>query len=189
MTRILVLDNMAGEEEETAIVRVRVDSGSTQLVQEGISSSLQFTIPAEPTVSLNYTGSSSVAPSSFNRMTIELNRAASRAVAVYITGVETGDVTYDDGNASPSWKLEYRVLPAGMSPSRVNFTSDTTCNSATMVTDCVIDIPREQTVVDMRITFSGVSSGDSVAVTLGVASAGLNFAALGTPSTHTLTAQ
>ena len=53
-TRILVIDNMAGEGEETAIVRVEVDSGSRHLVQEGSPSSLTFTIPADPPSTLGF---------------------------------------------------------------------------------------------------------------------------------------
>ena len=48
MTRILVIENMSGEGDETAIVRVMVDSGSAHLVQEGSQSRLTFTIPADP---------------------------------------------------------------------------------------------------------------------------------------------
>ena len=46
-TRILVIDNMAGEGEETAVVRVMVDSGSRYLVQEGDPSRLTFNIAAD----------------------------------------------------------------------------------------------------------------------------------------------
>ena len=181
-------DGVAETMSESFTVSVSIASGgSTSLIPLEGSSNLNFTIPADPTVSLNYTGTSSIAPSSFNRMTIELSRALiNQDVTVNIT--ETGSTaTY---GMDEQWHLDYSVLPAGERPNLVNFPTDhTLCTAVAAVTDCEIIIPAGHTVVDLRITAAGFSSGEAANVTLGIASGSSGHITLGTPTSHTLTSR
>ena len=80
---------------------VEVDSGSTSLVQVGNPSSLEFTISADPpTVSLNYSGSTTIPENDrVNPMTIELSEILTEDIRVNIVGTSSSAV-YGDGNFS-----------------------------------------------------------------------------------------
>ena len=180
-------DNEAETMPENFTVSVSVASGgTTSLIPLEGSSSLNFTIPAAPTVSLNYGGSTNIAPSSFSRMTIELNRALiGQDVTVNIT--ETGSTaTY---GMDEQWHVDYSVVSAGERPGRVFPTEHTLCTAVTTATDCAITIQAGQTVVDFQVTVAGFQTGETANVTLGIASGSSDHVTLGTPTSYTLTAQ
>ena len=171
---------------ENFTVSVVVDSGSTSIVQEGSRSSLNFTIPgggALPTVSLNYSGPTTVPRTSVQRMRIDLSEKLSSPITVNITS--TGSATYDQNFGIGTWWLEYNVIAEGGEPP-VNFTATNTCPGAITSTGCAIIIPAGSTIVDLRTNFDVVPGGQTANFTLGVDS---GIVTLGNQSTVNLTVE
>ncbi|MCY4052540.1 MAG: inverse autotransporter beta domain-containing protein, partial [Hyphomicrobiales bacterium] len=177
------------EPAEDFTVSVVVDSGSIALVTPGSSSSLDFTIEGAPTVSLNYSGTTTL-PTTLGivRALIELSEPI-RDSAVTVNIVGTGSsATYDSNEASGTWAVFHKAVPEGMQPPAA-FTSGTACPSVTAPNGCEITIAAGQTYVDLELTSSFISSGNNIVFTLGVASASENLVRLGSSFTHTLTTE
>ena len=178
-------DSTAESSPETATVSIAVDQASESLVILGGSSNLDFTIRDLPTVSLNYSGSATVETQSTPRMRIDLSEDLSEEITLNITHTGTGH--YQAGGAmGGAWELWYQVLPAGMTPPDDFLTFGATiCRD---IMDCSITIPGGQTIVDIEIVVSGLSSQLTIIPTLGIDSSSMNLVELGTPS-HTITIQ
>ena len=171
VTRILVLDNMAGEEDETAIVRVMVDSGSRHLVQEGSPSRLTFTIPADPplpAVSISAT-STSIAEGGSATLTATLSETVTDPVVINL--LEGGAADYGTGM---DWHL--------------NNGSD--CSTATG-TSCQITITAGQTTATAMVNINTDSNVESTpetfTVSIDIASPDSTVVVEGSPSMLTFT--
>ena len=171
MTRILVLDNMAGEEDETAIVRVMVDSRSRHLVQEGSPLRLTFTIPADPplpAVSISAT-SASIAEGGSATLTATLSETVTEPVVINL--LEGGAADYGTGM---DWHL--------------NNGSD--CSTATG-TSCQITITAGQTTATATVNVNTDSTVESTpetfTVSIDIASPDSTVVVEGSPSMLTFT--
>ncbi|MCY4033287.1 MAG: inverse autotransporter beta domain-containing protein [Hyphomicrobiales bacterium] len=182
------------EAREDFTVSVVVDSGSTSIVQEGSSSSLNFHIPLQlPTVSLNYSGSNSVATSAgiAARLTVELSEALTVPVTLYL--VASGTAAYDTVSGSTGWSIARRAVPPGENSYAGNLNFDfanSACVPATG-TSCPITFPIGGTVVDVQISILNASAQETaiVEVVIPQASQSLVEAAPGDDLTETFTVQ
>ena len=145
---------------------------------------------ALPTVSLNYSGSTTIPSSGSNRMTIVLSKSLTQNVTVTLT--PGGTASYAS-TGTGIWSLLYDVLPAGTTtpPAMFPTTPDGTCSpaEATSSTGCRIEIPAGRTVVDVNAAAELLSSEQTIMVTLGIDSMSSSHVELGTPTTVELTAQ
>ena len=176
---------------EDAVVTIQVDSGSTSIVALGSPTTLRFTIQDDPppTVSLNYSGSTTISSSGDNRMTIELSEALTQNVTVILTPGGTASFA---NSGTGIWGLLYHVLQAGTTtpPAMFPRTTAIECSpsQATSV-GCRIEIPAGRTVVDLNAPAEVLSSGDTIELTLTVDSMSSNHVTTGTPSFLRLTAR
>ena len=182
------------EAREDFTVSVVVDSGSTSIVQEGSSSSLNFHIPLQlPTVSLNYSGSNSVATSAgvAASLTVELSEALTVPVTLYL--VASGTAAYDTVSGFTGWSIARRAVPPGENSYAGNLNFDfanSACVPATG-TSCPITFPIGGTVVDVQISILNASAQETaiVEVVIPQASQSLVEAAPGDDLTETFTVQ
>ena len=182
------------EAREDFTVSVLVGSGSTGIVQEGSPSSLDFHIPLHlPTVSLNYSGSNSVATSAgvAARLTVELSEALTVPVTLYL--VASGTAAYDTVSGSTGWSIARRAVPPGGNSYAGNLNFDfanSACVPATG-TSCPITFPSGGTVVDVQVSILNASSQETaiVEVVIPQASQSLVEAAPGDDLTETFTVQ
>ena len=165
-------------------VEVEVDSGSTNLVMPGSSSSLSFTIPADlPTVSLNYGGDGGIADLETQRMTIELSEALTSAVEIYIVG--DGSATLGTGS---DWSFVYEVLDANtMPPATFGDGTRTGDDCASLaVGSCSVEITAGKTIVDIAFTALG-GSGETIVLAIAIPTSAQSLVQLGSPSRHEVT--
>ena len=188
---ILANSDSDSDSGETAIITVEVDSRSANLVQTGSQSSLTFTIDdlqSPPTVSLNYGGSATVQEGTSQRLTINLSESLSENVVLNLVG--GGTAAYGQrAFGGDDWLLQFRVLPAGQAPD-----TSTTLNVASCPgiagTSCQVTISAGSTVVDVQIaTHSDATSdsGETIMLSLEIASADNTNLMLGSPSSQTIT--
>ena len=162
---------------KTFTVSVEVASGSTSIVQEGSQSSLSFTIPADPvelpTVSLNYSGSTTISVNGNLMMNIALSETITEEITINIIG-DTSTATYS--NVGFGWSLN---------PRNANNISCTSVSG----TNCQAIIPAGETSRTLSLTYFGTTAGENIVLSIRVDPASQNLVALGTPSTQTLTIQ
>ena len=177
-------DTMDETTSKDFTVSVEVDSGSIAIVEPGSSSSLNFTIPADlPTVSLNYSGSTTIPSFSLRtRMRIDLSARLTEAVTVNLAA--SGTANYNASGAGNSWLWIQKAVPEGMMPEAI-FTGGTTCQTGT----CSITIMPGQTIVDIDVPVSNVTSGATIILTLTVDGANRNLVKLGSAPRVELTTQ
>ena len=169
---------------ENFTVSVVVDSGSTNIVQEGSQSSLNFTIPADlPTVSFNYTGRITNIGSVGNvRMTIELSEAISEPVTLYIVG--TGSTAaYGIG---AGWDMAREVVEPDGRPSINSLLPSATCPGVTG-TNCPVTIQPGSTIIDVEINATGGNNGETIVISVDIPLESAHLVKLGDPMSVTLT--
>ena len=167
MTRILVIENMSGEGDETAIVRVMVDSGSRHLVQEGSQSRLTFTIPADPplpTVSLG-TSSTDVTEGDMRTITVTLSESLARDATFHL--VTTGDAKYGLTGGG-DWVF-----------TNISCVSDSSGRNACPVT--ISQGNTSGTAIVMFLTDTATEMMETATVTVEVDSGSTDIVALGSP--------
>ena len=184
-----VSEDSAFEPGEDFTVSVAVDPGSANLVLTGSSSNVSFRIPSNlPTVSLNYTGSTSVprlaAGSTAIHMRIDLSNELTETS--YIDIVSDGTAVYD---VNRGWFAEYLVVPAGQTPGtgELNPTQSTTCETATR-SSCRVEVPAGVTTVRVQLTI-GANANETVIVSVEIPSISENLLMPGSTTRHELTTQ
>ena len=157
---------------ENFTVSVEVDSGSTSIVVPGSPSMLSFTIPADlPTVSLNYSGTTSVRSNQGVVMMIELSRSLTEEVAVTLTAGGTATYGFDH-----DWVVTYGA-------------GGTVCEEALNVgSSCQITVPIGMTAIRVDVSTGGQTNQTNI-VSIEIPQASQNLVALGSPPSHTLTIQ
>ncbi|MCY4033289.1 MAG: inverse autotransporter beta domain-containing protein [Hyphomicrobiales bacterium] len=151
---------------ETFTVSIDIASPDSTVVVEGSPSSLTFTIPAEialPTVSLNHSGSKTIANGDNHAASLTIRLSEALTVPITLNLVGMGTATYHETNG---WAVVYRVVSAGGSShtGALFFESDATiCNSATG-SDCPVMIPGGATIVDVQIITANLSSNQTIIV-------------------------
>ena len=183
-TNIMILSDTAIETmEETATVTLEIDSANRSIVQTGSPSSLSFTIKDLPTVSLNYSGSTTIPENDQNNlMTIELSEALTENIMINIVGTVM-NATYGDGDFS-------RQDPTGGGDYEVDVQRTTGWESCPGITgnDCQITIAAGTTTFNARFRvhvdfpFSTSESMETATISIAIDMASNNLVQLGSSS-------
>ena len=172
-------DSNVESPNETFTVSIDIASAGMTGVIEGSSSVLNFTIEDDPppTVSLNYSGGTTVQPNRNVRMRIDLSEPLDEPVMVNLTAV--GSASYGTNIRQHDWRLDYIVVPANQMPEAIFATTSSTRCPGITGTSCQITIPREQTIVDVDVAIhsnnlaaSPETSDENFTLSVEVASAG-----------------
>ncbi len=184
-----VIDDSAAESAEEYNIFIAPGPGFPNSWGVVVSGTHTITInPSDPpTASLNYSGNGMIPGRSTTRMRIDLSESLGENVTVTLKS--SGTATYATaGNGT--WNLAYIVLPSGTTPAQTfNFANaDATCGSVGSG-GCQITIQSMQTIVDIAVTSEGLTSGETIMLTLEISSAGSIGLTTGTSSTVDLTVQ
>ena len=159
---------------ETFTVSIDIASPDSTVVTEGSPSSLNFIIPAElPTVSLNYSGSTTIQGTSNVIVTIDLSEAITEDIIIDIIG-DTSTASYS--RVGLGWSLNPRNATNADCPS----VSGTACQAM---------IGAGQTSRNLSIVVFGATTGEKISLSIRVNSGSQNFVQLGSSSSVELTIQ
>ena len=193
---VLIINADEEAEEDETIVLTLADSNDS-LASNGNNFTIEnarhvVTIPANdqsaaaaPTISLNYSGSTTVPTGTIQRMTIELSEALSEEVKLNIVGGGTATYGMDTTNPSNEWFLDYEVVPEGGMPPSGRLT--TTPCSAVSGDSCQVTIAAGATIVVVEINPYSVFPGRTIEVSVVISSDSSNLLELGNPSSQTFT--
>ena len=165
---------------ETVNLTLGVD---TDIVTLGSQSSVNFTVQAPlPTVSLNYSGSTTIATGNIaTDMQIRLSRALTRSIDINLVAGGTANYALTGG-----WYLDYLVVPAGETAGtgEIPFGTGTICTAS----PCTVTIPMGVTVVRVQATIVGTANQTAI-TSIQIPQNSQSFVAPGTPTRHELTIQ
>ena len=118
-------------------------------------------------------------------MRMDLSEALSEDVTVNLVASGTATFSNDQRISGSLWHIQHLAVPEGMDPGQ-NFSNGTLCQTAS----CPITIQAGQTIVDLQIGIGGgVTSGQTVIVTIEVEGANRNLVKVGSTPSVELTKQ
>ena len=192
-----VRDDMTVEAREEFSVSLEVDSRSTSIVTSGNSSSLNFHIPSQfPTVSLSYSGASTVSEDSTIRMMIQLSEALTQDVTFNLT-LESDDTVILDG-ASGDFVVQYDNF-AGRTLQCGNLVENSQTlgifGNGMLVSLCEPSIRAGLTSIELSVitladtAFHNDTIPENITLSISITSASMNLVELGNPPSQTITIQ
>ena len=164
------------EAREDFSVSVLIDSGSTSLVADGSSSTLNFSIPDHrPTVSINYSGSLTLMETQTARLTIELSQPLAENVTINL--VAGGTATHGETVDSHDWQIRRRVIAMSGMPTTGVLPNNTRCMNAATGSMCQATFTAGTTIIEVDIVPSedasfGGENEEDFTFSINIASAG-----------------
>ena len=185
------------EPREEFTVSIAVNSGSRSIVELGSTPSLNFHIPSQfPTVSLNYSGASTVSENSTIRMMIQLSEALTQDVTFNLT-LESDDTVILDG-ASGDFVVQYDNF-AGRALQCGNLVENSQTlgifGNGMLVSLCEPSIRAGSTSIELSVitladtALHNDTIPENITLSISIPSASANLVELGNPPSQTITIQ
>ena len=170
------------------------NAGSTGLIP-GSTTNQTFTIAENPpvvlpTVSFNYSGSTTIGSTSQTRMRIDLSERVNSEVKVTLVAAASAPTYHHTLLGNATWAVAYVRVPEGQTPAASFPFNDSDCQTTIKTTGCEIAIQAGRTIVDVQVATNLLPSGAAIPLSLRIDdSASSSLVQLGTPTALTLTVQ